>query len=304
MTAATPTVATPSVTVVTRTKNRPLMLPRVLQSLTGQRCRDFVWVLVNDAGYREPVDAIAVQARALGIDTIVVHRERSIGMEAASNDGMRRTSTPFAVIHDDDDTWEPDFLSRTIPYLAQHPEAAGVVTWCNRVDELLHERHIEIVDRSPYNHGLYGVYLSDMAITNRFPPISLLFARSSYDRVGGFDESLPVLGDWDFALRVLLHADIHVIMEPLANYHFRIGDVAGEPYGNSVTQASNQHAFHDVAYHNRMLREDIRSGTVGLGYLLAEGLAQRPDRTDRLLDRLGEVSRTKGVAVLRKVLSL
>ena len=55
---------------------------------------------------------------------------------------------------------------------------------------------------SPYNHWLQNVYLSDLAVENRFPPISFLFRRSVYDKIGGFDEELPVLGDWDFNLKV------------------------------------------------------------------------------------------------------
>lgn len=293
------------VTVVTRTKDRPIMLPRVLQSLRGQTTRDFVWVLVNDAGQPQAVDDIAIQARALGIETIVVHREVSIGMEAASNDGMRRTQTPYAVIHDDDDTWEPDFLATTIEHLEAHPEAGGVICWSTRVDEVLHPRYVEVVNRYPYNHGMLGVYLADMAVTNRFPPISFLFTREIYDKVGGFDESLPVLGDWDFSLRVLLEADIHVLPVALANYHFRVGHLGDAQYGNSVTHQGHQHAFHDVAYHNRKLREDIYSGRIGLGFLLAEGFARRPDRADRLLARLHEASLTsKSLGALRRALKL
>jgi hypothetical protein len=73
----------------------------------------------------------------------------------------------------------------------------------------------------PYNDWVRNVQLSEMACGNFFPPIAFLFRRAVLDRIGGFNEALPVLGDWFFNLEFLLEDDIAVLPEPLARYHHR-----------------------------------------------------------------------------------
>lgn len=279
------------------------MLPRVLDSLVRQALTDFVWVIVNDAGDPDPVESIARQGREQGLDVELIHRRKSIGMEAASNDGVRRSESEYVVIHDDDDSWEPEFLLRTVQYLDDHGELPGVITWANRIDEVIEDNSIVVRARHPYNHWLENIYLADMAVENRFPPISFLFRRSVYEKLDGFDESLPVLGDWDFHLRVLMQGDIHVIPEGLANYHFRVNLKNGDIYGNSVSTAIDKHVLYDAAYRNRKLREDIEAGKNGIGTLLAVGqMLRRVNGMADTLGRIGQATRDHRIlAFLRRL---
>ncbi len=294
------------VAIITRTKNRPIMLPRVLRSIGQQTFKDFIWVLVNDSGDWKPIEEIAEQAEELGINVKVLHREKSIGMEAASNDGVRQSNSQYIVIHDDDDTWEAEFLERTVGYLDESLNVPGVITWSNRIDENIENNCIRFSGVSPYNHWLKNVYLSDLAIENRFPPISFLFRRSAYEAVGGFDEELPVLGDWDFHLKILMKGDIHVLPYVLANYHFRVNLEKDNIYGNTVTSGVEKHILYDAIYRNRKLREDIKNGTSGIGSLLALGQMFR--RTNHLSDvfaRLTHASHSNRLlSFIRKVLKV
>ena len=286
------------VAVVTRTKDRPLLLPRARDSVSQQTYRNFVWVIVNDAGDPTIVDSEAAAARAAGIEVEVVHRERSCGMEAASNAGVEAVESDYIVIHDDDDSWHPEFLARTVAVLDAKPHYVGVVSRCYRVDERLDGSSVREVKRRIYNPKLIHVRMAELAMQNKFPPISYLFRRSVYKATGGFDESLPVLGDWDFHLRCCLCGDIAVIPEVLANYHHR--EVSGSTpavYGNTVSAGVSQHVEYDAIYRNRKLREDIAANRIGLGVLLyqstlAHQVGQRIDRAGsrgliRLVLKLG-----------------
>ena len=92
-------------------------------------------------------------------------------------------------------------------------------------------------------------------MVNSFPPISFLYKREIYDKVGGYNESLPVLGDWDFNIRFLRVADIGVIPELLARYHHRdtITD-ANNAYGNTVNAGVSKHVKYDAILRNHYLR--------------------------------------------------
>jgi len=261
---------------------------------------------VNDAGDRAPIAVIANRASEEGIDVKVIYREKSIGMEAASNNGVRQSESTYIVIHDDDDTWAPEFLEKTVGYLDENPGLPGVITWANRIDEILEGDFIHSKDVSPYNHGLKNIYLSDLAVENRFPPISFLFRRSIYDKVGGFDEDLPVLGDWDFHLKVLMEGDIHVLPHVLANYHFRVNLEKGNIYGNTVTSGMDKHVLYDAIYRNKKLREDIKNGVNGIGTLLALGqMLRRTNHMSDALVRLSHASKSnRFFSFIRKVLKV
>ncbi len=259
------------VAVITRTKNRPIMLLRVRASVQNQRYKDFIWIVVNDAGDKIPVEKEVKKASDQGITVKLIHRSKSTGMEAASNDGIAQSNSEYVVIHDDDDTWHPDFLEQTVRYLDENQNYVGVITHTKRIDEKLSGDEIILQNESYYNRWIQAVYMADLCIVNRFPPISFLFRRVVYEKVGGFDETLPVLGDWDFNLRVLIEGDIGVIQKVLANYHFRVESKNKESiYGNSVTSGVQSHIEYNAIYVNRKLREDIRNNQLGLGFMLSQ----------------------------------
>jgi len=299
-------ISDPKVAIITRTKNRPIMLPRVLMSISKQSFKNYIWVLVNDAGDRPPIEEIAKRALDEGVNVKIVHRVNSWGMEAAANDGVSQSNSTYIVIHDDDDSWEAEFLEKTVEYLDGNHGVPGVITWTNRIDEVLMDGRIHFKGVAPYNHWLKNIYLADLAVENRFPPISFVFRRSVYEKVGGFDEQLPVLGDWDFHLKVLMEGDIHVLPHVLANYHFRENLGADNIYGNTVTSGMEKHVLYDAIYRNKKLREDIKKGVSGIGTLLALGqMFRRTNHLSDVLVRLGKVSKTnRFFSLVRKVLKV
>jgi len=260
------------VAVITRTKNRPILLNRAAVSVSNQSFKNLHWVVVNDGGRPEPVDQIVARARADGIATTVFHNPQSLGMEAASNLGIREADAEYLVIHDDDDSWEPDFLEATTAFLDTNTQYGGVITHSTKVIEEIDGQSVNILSTEPYNGDLSGVYLIDLAVVNRVPPISFVFRKTLYDELGGFNEELPVLGDWDFHLRFSCRADIGLIPLALANYHHRL-NVSGENtvYGNSVVEGTDQHKKYDTWLRNKWLREDLDSGRFGIGMMV--GLA-------------------------------
>jgi glycosyltransferase involved in cell wall biosynthesis len=268
-------VKAPKVAVITRTRSRPRMLVRALGSVQSQSMRDFLWVIVNDGGEPGPVDRIASQAEASGIRTKVIHRSESKGMEAASNAGIRASRSGYIAIHDDDDTWEPEFLAETSRFLDQEAGFVGVVTHALRVTERMSRDSIDRVKSIPHAPVLPAIHIADMARSNLYPPIAFLYRRSLFQALGGYDESMPILGDWDFNLRALLRGDIAVIPKRLANYHVRQSDASADPhYVNSITPQAAAQQVADALYRNRKLREDLAAGQFGLGALLLVGRLQ------------------------------
>ncbi len=263
----------PAVAVITRTKDRAVLLRRAMASVLSQTSGDWVHVIVNDGGDPAPVDRLAAEhAERYAGRLHVVHNPRSLGMEAASNVGLRARDSRHVVIHDDDDSWEPDFLAATTAILDGQADGrvAGVITHSVRIDERILGDRVEIDRRAPYNDWVRSITLFRMAGGNMFPPISFLFRRSVLDEVGYYREDLPVLGDWEFNLRFLARHDIAVLPRPLALYHHRPSNT-DPAYANSIFGAQDKHALYDALIRNELMRRDLDSGRLGLGTLVNLG---------------------------------
>ena len=265
------------VAVVTRTKNRAILLERAIHSVLEQKFHDWTHVIVNDGGDAEEVHRVlAPNLDAYKGRIVVINNPASVGMEAASNIGIRACSSEFVVIHDDDDSWEPDFLASCVEFMdsTNKPQLdcpyGGVVTHSLRVIEEMDGQDVRRVEAEPFNAWMSSVSLFRLAAGNTFPPISFLFRRDVWEEVGCFREELPVLGDWDFHLRVCARYEIGLIPKLLANYHHRTTIQSGD-YGNTVFVADAKHRAYESLYRNELLRRDLETGKPGLGFLVNLG---------------------------------
>lgn len=254
----------PHVAIITRTQNRPYFLRRALASVAGQTYRDFHWVIVNDAGEPGPVDDVVQAAQEQGLSAEALHRPESTGMEAASNHGIRHSSSTYLAIHDDDDSWKPEFLAKMVAVLDQNPAFVGAVSGREKVEEK--QVGDEWVTVKTKQKCPPMVTLLEVLFCNAFQPIALLYRREVHEQIGYFDESFPVCGDWDFHLRLLQHGDLFTLPEPLARHHSR--PVSGEAgLANSLAQQNlvNQHRARIL---NRLLRTSCGTGDGVISYLM------------------------------------
>jgi glycosyltransferase involved in cell wall biosynthesis len=257
------------VSIITRTKNRKLLLERALQSICSQKFKDFIWVIVNDGGEKKPVDQVVRIAKSKNIDVIVIHNKVSKGMEYASNLGLKNSSSKYCVIHDDDDSWHPLFLDKTVDFLESNNEFNGVVTLTTLVKEEIIDGKINTISFSDFNKWMLSIQFSDLIRENTFPPISFLYKRECFKAIGYYNELLPVLGDWDFNLRFLAYSNIGLIYESLAFYHHRIKSKTED--GNSLYINKENHIKYDAIIRNNFIRNDIKKGKIGLGVMLLIG---------------------------------
>lgn len=265
------------VAIITRTKNRGILLKRAIRSALDQDFQDWIQVIVNDGGDPKEVDSLVAQyADEYRGRSLVIHNPQSVGMEAASNVGLKASDSEFVVIHDDDDTWHPSFLQRCVDHLNDtkqyrlQAEFGGVITYSTRVLESIEGGDVKIHSTEPFNTWLEGVSLYRLAASNVFPPISFVFKRQVLNEVGYFREDLPVLGDWDFHLRCAERFEIGLIKEELAYYHHRVA-LTNSIYGNSVIAGDDKHKTYDLLLRNEYLRRDMTEGKAGLGYLVNIG---------------------------------
>ena len=248
----------PRVSIITRTKNRLLFLVRSILSVQQQGYQDWEIIIVNDGGDAVALEQLISQVPvAVRRKVTVVHHAASLGRWAAANSGLGAAQGEFVVIHDDDDSWDKDFLATMVAELERQPTSvAGVVCHTQYVDEVVFNGSITHKGIRPFNNWLQNVTLFRMAARNFIPPISFLYRARIHEEMGLYREELPVLGDWDFYMRLLSRFDIQLVPRVLANYHLRPAD-AGEIMGNSVTTGLQSHVAVEANILNALLRQKL-----------------------------------------------
>jgi len=260
------------VAVITRTCNRSGLLERACRSVLQQHFQDWVHVIVNDGGASAPVDIVVESFKQQYRGRVlVIHNAERLGMQNASNVGIRSVESEFITIHDDDDSWTPMFLQRCVECLdlkGDQSRFQGVACQSEWVIERVNiDGKAETVSRQPYM-PFSELRLFKMAGENYFPPIAFLFRRSAYEQVGPFRQVYNEVGDWDFNYRFLCRYDIAVITDTLAYYHWRTDAWLTGAYANSVVQDLHSHNHHISLMANDLLRSGDMHSSASSGISL------------------------------------
>lgn len=254
-------------TILMRTKDRPLFLRRALQSVLEQTNTEWNIQLINDGGNLNDLKSclLPFEEKLKGRLTMV-HFSQSEGRGKGKhlNAGLQNSNSDFVAIHDDDDSWHPQFLEKMISSMG---EKHAIVCQSFSVLEEVKDENIKEISRAIHEPWqTHGVSLFRLAESLSFPPIALLFRRSVLPLIGAFDEELGPLEDWEFSLRLLARFECGFLAEALANYHQRKGASGSD--ANSTERAKEIYGRLDLEIRNRLLRQDLAEGRLGLGYLV------------------------------------
>jgi glycosyltransferase involved in cell wall biosynthesis len=247
----------PRVAIVMRTRDRPVLLRRALADVCAQTLSGWQLVVVNDGGDAAEVDRLIAEQPGMAGRVTVLHNPEPRGMEAASNQGVEASDSDTIAVHDDDDTWHPTFLARTVAHLDATDDAAVAVrteiVWEHVEDEQIVEQSREV-----FFPEIRAFTLFDLLRTNRFVPISVLYRRDVHAEIGMFREDLTVVGDWEFHLRLAVSGRALGFLdgEPLAFWHQR--RAADGALANSVIGRQEEHRQMDLLVREEALREHVR----------------------------------------------
>ncbi|HEY3187062.1 MAG TPA: glycosyltransferase, partial [Solirubrobacteraceae bacterium] len=192
LTAASSTALAPEVSIVIPTRDRANCIVMAVLAALGQRGVDLEVVVVDD-GSRD-----GTQAALAGVADsrlIVVRNEAPQGVSAARNRGIERARGRWVAFLDDDDLWSPDTLRLQLDAATREK---AVFAYCDSV--ALDERLNIIGSITPPDGDGIGRALQRWNFIGG-PSVVVADART-VRRLGGFDEALSVLADWDLWIRL------------------------------------------------------------------------------------------------------
>jgi glycosyltransferase involved in cell wall biosynthesis len=258
------------VSVIIRTKDRPILLSRALHSLSLQTSRNFEVVIINDGGDAEPISTLLSDYSLP--EVVVVNNEESIGRAKAFNKGLYVARGKLVACLDDDDTFEPEFIEQMTAFafqsIAHDPKVGGVVCRCLEIyEELLatesgnyrnYPANIKMIRTESlfaYNSAAnfispYFYYIQ----RENFLPVQAVFLREVLIEFGGFAEANDVLEDRPLYYKVLSKYKVAVLQECLANHHTRvtagIGTNANSMHDNATYEWGKRFAeFYNDGYY-------------------------------------------------------
>jgi glycosyltransferase involved in cell wall biosynthesis len=273
-----------TVAVIMRTRDRPLLLARAVADVCAQTFADWHLVLVNDGGDAIAVDGvIGAHEPALAGRVTVIRNDPPRGPHAALNQGIKSCGSAYIAVHDDDDTWDPEFLRRTVAHLEATADAAVAVrtelVWEHVEDGVITEQGREIFPPDVHSFTLF-----DMLLYNRTIPISVLYRRAVHDEIGYYREDLTAAEDWEFYLRLALTERSlgFIDGEPLAFWRQRRG--AQGAMANSVIVRDADHQVNDLLVRDEALRAYAREHGLGEVLYLTRFIRQQTDGVLLALD--------------------
>lgn len=204
------------VSVIVPTYNRPDTLKRALESIAAQTYKYVEAIVVNDAG-QDVSNVINTFRNRLTIKYIAhdVNKDRA----AARNTAIRHASGQYIAYLDDDDIFYPDHIETALKILT-NTNYKVVYTDAYRAHQIkCGETYRAIRKDIPYSIDyVKGIFYT----TNITPILCVVHDRSCFNEVGMFDESLPVLEDWDLWIRMSEKYDFYHIKQATCEFSWRV----------------------------------------------------------------------------------
>jgi glycosyltransferase involved in cell wall biosynthesis len=229
----------PLVSVIVTSLDRPDYLRGACESILGGEFRNVEVFICDDASDSQQAREAAQRIAEADDRVTVLQNERRLGQFRSISNALERMRGAYFAILNDDDTWEPRFLSKLIPPLEEDPDL--VAAFCDHwaiddagqvkaevSDELTRRYHR--ADLEPGRHedsGLLGFGLS------AFPTVvASVFRTSSVDLDAYLGAAMDPIGFYDLWLQACSLGDrCPVWYEPerLSSYRQHEGQLSSRP---------------------------------------------------------------------------
>jgi glycosyltransferase involved in cell wall biosynthesis len=180
------------VSVVIPTFNMARFLPAAVSSVLRQTYPDLEVHVIDDGSSDDPRGALG---SLLGDPRVRFQSTPQGGQARAKNRGIQAAAGSLIAFLDADDLWVPDKLERQVP-LFDRPEIGVVYTDYQNVDP--QGQPLPTIATSPKT----GRVTNELFVENFVTGMTAIVRRECFDRVGMFDESIPMGIDYDLWLRI------------------------------------------------------------------------------------------------------
>ncbi len=192
------------VSVVVASYNMGKYLSSAVQSILDQSYPSLEIHVVDDGSTD---DTKKVMKHFENDDRVNYHYQSNQGQAKAKNKGIMASKGDYIAFLDADDMWSKTKLEKQMPCFEINENIGLVHTNFVLMDE--NEKMLGTVPRKYYN----GKVTEQLLITNFVNGMASVVKKECLEKVGIFDESLPMGIDWDLWLRISTEYEIYFLDE-------------------------------------------------------------------------------------------
>ena len=180
-----------NVSVIIPTYNRKAFLTNAIDSVLSQTYQNLELIIIDDGSSDKSTEYVKKK-----YPNIKIYKQFNKGVSSARNKGIKASSNNWLAFLDSDDKWHPKKLEKQINYLIKNPKYKICHT-----DEIWIRKGIRINQHK--KHKKYGGFIFDKSLELcRISPSSVIIHKDVFNKVGLFNEKLPVCEDYDLWLRI------------------------------------------------------------------------------------------------------
>jgi glycosyltransferase involved in cell wall biosynthesis len=233
------------ISVVIPTYDRARCLDRAVESVIAQSYTDREIIIIDDGSLDDTPAVVERMMDAYGDEAAIrFSRIPHAGVSAARNRGIDMSRGEWIAFLDSDDHWLPDKLDRQVRYLAAHPEYRVCHT-----DEIWIRKGTRINQGKKHLKRAGWFFIPSLELC-LISPSAVMVHRSVFREVGVFDETFPVVEDYDLWLRMTARYPVGYVDEKL------VVKTGGRPDQLSASIDGIE------GYRLRALEKMLRSGTL------------------------------------------
>lgn len=266
----------PLISVIIPVYNGEATIKETIQSVLEQTFTDFELIVIDDGSQ----DSTFAVVSSIPDSRLKVFPYPNAGLAASRNRGISQATGEYISFIDADDLWVPDKLEEQLKAIQTNLQAGVAYSWTNWIDET--GKFIRTGGHITENGKVYEkLLLRDFVESGSNP----LIRTKALAEVGGFDQSLPAVEDWDMWLRL---AQIYeFVAVPCPQILYRV-------YPNSMS--SNVWKMEQGSL--QIIERAFANAPESLQYLKREVLGSRYKYlTFKAVE--GNLERKKGLAALR-----
>jgi glycosyltransferase involved in cell wall biosynthesis len=204
------TATVPSVSIIMTTFNAEAFVRASISAALSQTFDDYEIVIVDDGSTDSTVDI----CRSFVDSRLLLIEEERLGRSRALNRAISAARGRYIAINDADDLSFPTRLETTMRFLETHPDIAIFYTPYTSTPVFLeHIPENVLVAAGEVAAKPFWYDSTDLYRNNPINHSTVIFPKSVWSAVGGYDERIPICVDYDFYMRAIGYGKVAMLSQ-------------------------------------------------------------------------------------------
>ena len=261
-------MTTPLVSICIPAYNNRDVIEKTIDSILNQTYTNIELVIVDDNSKDDTYEIL----KKIDDDRVrILRNEQNLGMVGNWNKCVRETKGELVKLVCADDILVPESIEKEVDYITRDPNIVMTINDSILIDS--NDKKIGVFPRYRKKGIIDGRKLSRVSLieADHFGmPVAVMFKRSVFDEVGGFDEAYHYILDFDLWIRISGKGLVYVIPEKLNCFRLRHDSNTGNVFMGKdskyyqehvylVNKYKDEYSLKKYEYHLSMLSRKLRS---------------------------------------------